>query len=273
VFRFFRSGAGRVVLSFSAVLVGVGAWLVVPPTAGAAGPGPQPPGLDHFLCYKASATGFQIPTGVSLQNQFAPNGFKPVIGPVKTHCNPVAKFLPTGQVFSISNPDAHLLCFKITATQPSHKVLVANQFGQAKLVTSSPTRLCLPTWKSVTGPPNKPTPQPPGLDHFTCYPVTLVAGTGSFNPPAGLALQDQFASRPVPVTVGAPKLLCLPTQKTLSTGQVFPINNPQAHLLCFQVSPTPFPSQVFDQNQFGTGVVTLIKTKLLCLPSFKQLIH
>jgi hypothetical protein len=274
MFRLFRTGIGKVGLAAGTVALGVGAWLVVvPPSAGAAGAAPQPPGLDHFLCYKATASGFKPPTGVLLQNQFNRAGFHPVIGPVTMHCNPTAKFLPTGQVFPINNPDAHLLCFKITATQPSHLVAVQNQFGQAKMTTSSPTSLCLPSWKSLTGPPNRPTPQPPGLDHFTCYPVKLVPGSGQFTPPNPVGVQDQFTPQPVPVTVGPPKLLCLPTQKTLPTGQVFPISNPEAHLLCFKVSPTPIINPVFDQNQFGTGVVNIMKTKFLCLPSFKHLIR
>jgi hypothetical protein len=242
----------------------------------------QPPGLDHFLCYTATSPPspvgkFKHPT-VMLTNQFTPAGTPGIVtkvGAVSLHCNPVQKTItsttpPT--VYPITNPNAHLLCFGITAQQPSMTVIVTNQFGQGELVTSSPTKLCLPTWKSLTGPPGKKPNQPPGLGHFTCYPVTYAATGPRFKPPAGVLLQDQFAPQPVTAKVGAPELLCLPTQKTLASGKVFPIINPAAHLLCFGVSPTPIINPVFDQNQFGTNQVTIKPTKYLCLPSYKDLV-
>lgn len=234
----------------------------------------QPTGLDHFLCYKASTVppGFAPPTGVTLINQFSTNGFQPAIGALAKHCNPVEKIVPTG-TFPITNPTAHLACLKITAPpQPTHVVSVTNQFGRARLTTGQPNLLCLPSWKSLTGPPNQPAPQPPGLDHFTCYPVTVVPGTPPFTPPSSVALLDQFARTPTPVTVLTPKLLCVPTEKILPTGAITPITNPSAHLMCFKVTQTPFPPMVFDQNQFGTAQVNLLKTNLLCLPSSKRVI-
>lgn len=113
--------------------------------------------------------------------------------------------------------------------------------------------LCLPTWKSLTGPPHKTPNQPPGLSHFTCYVVTST--NPPYNPPP-LLLQDQFAPRPVQAQVSnTASWLCLPSQKTGGT-HVYKIVNATTHLLCFQVSPTPTKSPVYDQNQFGTGKVT-----------------
>jgi len=210
----------------------------------------QPTGLDHFLCYKASTVppGFAPPTGVTLINQFSTNGFQPAIGALAKHCNPVEKIVPTG-TFPITNPTAHLACLKITAPpQPTHVVSVTNQFGKARLTTGQPNLLCLPSWKRLTGPPNQPAP------------------------PSSVALLDQFARTPTPVTVLTPKLLCVPTEKILPTGAITPITNPSAHLMCFKVTQTPFPPMVFDQNQFGTAQVNLLKTNLLCLPSSKRVI-
>ena len=50
------------------------------------------------------------------------------------------------------------------------------------------------------------------------------------------------------------------------------ITNPDAHLLCFQVSLTPVITPVWDQNQFGTGQLAIGQTRTLCLPSSKVLI-
>ena len=173
----------------------------------------------------------------------------------------------------ITNPRAHLACFKITAPrQPVHLVTVSNQFGKAPMTTGQPNLLCLPSWKSLTGPPRMRTAQPPGLSHFTCYPVKLPAGTAGFNPPP-IQLRDQFAPRPVSVRVSrVPVELCLPTKKIVR-GQVFPIVNPVMHLLCFPVTHTPARPRVFDQNQFGTAVVIIGRTSMLCVPSVKHIIR
>jgi hypothetical protein len=230
----------------------------------------QPPPVDHQLCYNASSQ-FAIPGGIRLINQFSPNGFIPVISSALVmHCNPVQK-VASGRVFPITNPDAHLACFPLRApTQPTRTVVVANQFGSATLVPSQPDLFCVPSWKSLTGPPGKSPTTPPGLNHFTCYPVTVKSG--GYAPPP-ITLQDEFASTPVPASVNPiPQELCLPTEKILPTGQVFPIINPTLHLLCFQVSQTPIKSPVWDENQFGTSPVNIISTKWLCLPSTKTVV-
>jgi len=235
-----------------------------------------PPPVDHHLCYAASGR-FPIPAGVELFNQFARRGFRPKIGAVAFHCNPVVKIIanPTGgkQVFPITNPAAHLLCFHMAAgRQPRHEVQVTNQFGTGLLITDQPDLLCLPSWKNIRKPPNMPVPQPPGLSHFTCYHVTQVAGTNGYQVPPGLTLKDQFAQKPVPVKVGpVPEQLCLPTKKVIGK-KVFPIINPIAHLLCFPVSQTPIVTPVFDQNQFGTEAVKIRVSHWLCLPSTKMVI-
>ena len=223
-----------------------------------------PPPLDHQLCYMAAASGFKIPQHVILRNAFSPAGFMPKISGVALHCNPVRKTLPDGRVFPITNPNAHLLCFNISAAQPDHTVVVSNQFGTAKLLAGVPRMLCLPSWKSLTGPPGKTLVQPPGLDHFTCYPV--IPRSGVYHPPA-VQLQDEFAPRPVTAKVNnIPVALCMPTQKTVG-GVVTKIIHPRQALLCFPVSRTPMKPAVFDQNQFGTSRVVIVRTFSLCLPS------
>ena len=124
-------------------------------TAKASATATAPP-VDHQLCYAAAGV-FKVPTtGVGLYDQFNPNGFKPKISPKATSlCNPVIKtIVKTKQVFKVTNPRAHLVCFPMTAenAQPSPTVVVANQFGIATLQPGKPTGLCVPSWKSLTGP-------------------------------------------------------------------------------------------------------------------------
>ena len=263
----------------AAVLLGVGGLAAGTATAGiTAAPHHRahtgqatPPPVDHQLCYNASGNQFQIPSGIRLINQFSPNGFIPVITPTATvHCNPVQK-TAKGVVYPITNPNAHLACYPISEpTQPTPTVVVTNQFGSATLVPSQPNLLCVPSWKSLTGPPGKSPTTPPNLNHFTCYPVTVKSG--AYTPPPVL-LQDEFASSPVSASVNPiPSELCLPTEKILPSGQVFPIINPTLHLLCFQVSPTPIISPVWDENQFGTSPISIGSTKWLCAPSTKTVV-
>jgi len=238
----------------------------------------QPKGLDHFLCYSVNelpgASGFEIPPGVILENQFtSASGFEPTIGPEPVlHCNPALKQVGS-TTYPITNPNAHSLCFPASSSvaQPTFTVKVTNQFGSAKLKTGQPALLCLPSWKSLTGPPNMTPNQPPGLSHFTCYSVSYLNAKQHYTIPSNVLAQDEFASAPVPIQIGAPVLLCVPTTKIVN-GATFPAINPTAHLLCFNVSPTPKVSPIWDENQFGTGALQVNTTVLFCVPSLKKIV-
>jgi hypothetical protein len=235
------------------------------------------PPVDHQLCYVATGT-FKVPaTGVQLFDQFNPNGFTPKIDThAATLCNPVRKTLPNKQVFKVTNPAAHLVCFPMSAenAQPAPSVIVANQFGKATLQPGKPNGLCVPSWKSLTGPPNKTPNTPPNLNHFTCYPVTVTSG--AYKPPAGILLRDEFASANVKVTVDpSPRELCLPAKKTITTSaqkKSYPMVNPDVHLLCYRVTKTPIKNPVYAQNQFGSATMKVSITRWLCVPSKKQLL-
>ncbi len=270
-----RASTMRLALAGAVVLLGAGGIAAGVATASASPRVTAPPPVDHQLCYTASGPNFKIPAGVRLIDQFSPNGFVPaIVNPAVVHCNPVMKILPTGQVFKITNPNAHLACFNIKppAAQPTPTVQVTNQFGTGTLIPSQPNLLCVPSWKSLTGPPGKTPRTPPRLNHFTCYPVKLAPGTPPYSPPP-VMLQDEFAKAPVNATVNpVPSELCLPTEKILASGKVFPIINPTLHLLCFPVTPTPIIPKVWDENQFGTSVVHIRATNWLCVPSTKKVI-
>jgi hypothetical protein len=253
-----------------AVLATVGAVAGVSAASASSAPHPAAAAttttIDHQLCYTANATGFKIPAGVQLENQFSTTAFPVKIGSVALHCNPVAKTLPTGKVFPINFPDDHLLCWQISEpTQPAPNVQATNQFGTATLFLGQPNLLCLPSWKSLTGPPAEKTAAPPGLGHFACYPVQDVSGV--YKPPA-VMLQDEFATNgPVGAQVQpVPSELCVPTEKIVN-GKVYKIIKPKWNLLCFPVTPTPIITPVFDKNQFGNRPVNIQQTSTLCPPT------
>jgi hypothetical protein len=245
--------------------------------------------LDHFACYTAAAaktaaggSTFSPPAAVELFNQFAPQGLWTAVGPAVLHCNPVQKTTAAGGVTPITNPDAHLLCYTTpqapaaaVVTQPTYQVTATNQFGSALLDTGGqPVLLCLPTWKNIstTVAPGQVQVEPPGLDHFLCYPAKVDPNSSTRFTPPPVTLKDEFMKRPLPASVLSANLLCLPTAKALSplVGPTPPVNFDDLHLVCFalKVGTSPTPS-VFDQNQFGSGVVTIKKLTELCVPSTK----
>jgi hypothetical protein len=255
--------AAVVVAATAGTVAGVAA--ASPPSAAAAAP------IDHQLCYTAAAN-FPPPPVVMLKNQFSTKGFIPKIGEFAIHCNPVLKITPTAK-FPIRNPKAHLACWTITEpTQPTPLVQVTNQFGSAVLQPGQPNLLCLPTWKSLTGPPKTKSLQPKTLSHFTCYPVAKVV-SGGYKPPP-VMLKDEFSPKPVSAQVSpVPQELCLPTQKTvIAKKKVYKIVNPVWHLLCFDVTPPTPVKPAWDKNQFGTSAVKIIRTQWLCLPSTKKIV-
>src|SRR5262245_54765919 len=92
----------RLALAAAVVVVLTVGGAVAGVAAASAPPHRAPPPVDHQLCYAASSTGFKIPAGIRLVNQFSPNGFVPTVThKAMLHCNPTVKILPTGQVFPI----------------------------------------------------------------------------------------------------------------------------------------------------------------------------
>ncbi|HEX4062840.1 MAG TPA: hypothetical protein VHY58_17630 [Streptosporangiaceae bacterium] len=262
-----KAGLAAVVLAAASasVLGGMAAASASP----AVHPAATAPAIDHQLCYTAKTGGFKIPGNVMLENQFSPTPFTVKIGAATLHCNPVEKIVPSGQVFPINFPNDHLLCFQISESQqPTPNVVASNQFGKAKLILGQPNLLCLPSWKSLTGPPVEKTAAPPGLGHFACYPVQDVSGV--YNPPP-VQLQDEFSPNgPVSASVKQiPTELCVPTEKIVN-GKVYKIIKPKQNLLCYPVTQTPIINPVFDKNQFGSRPVSIVQTSTLCPPTTIQ---
>ena len=70
MFQSFRPAARRVALS-AALVVLAGGGTAAGVAAASASAKPAPP-LSHQLCYRASGTGFKVPTGVTLKNALNP---------------------------------------------------------------------------------------------------------------------------------------------------------------------------------------------------------
>jgi hypothetical protein len=269
----------RHLLAASIVVGLVAGSIAIGGTASAGGP-PQPPGLDHYKCYQADPVVTDVferrPKKVVLRDQFGQEEVRVAKFPNRL-CTPVNKIHGDVQ-FPPTNPEAHLVCWKISSTVPSptFNVRVLNQFGDANLTVTDRQRLCLPSWKRFPGQTFPPDTAPPGRDHFKCYKATYAGPplTNRFEgKPPTVILIDQFGERLDKVL--QPKELCNPVEKTRPDGEVTPITNPSAHLVCFGIDEDPeFNGPVVQvKNQFGQGTLDVQSEDRLCLPSFKQIIN
>jgi hypothetical protein len=238
--------------------------------------------LDHFLCYHVTARGFTVPKGVRLKNFLQPSGFTPIVGAPATHCNPAVKQVgdaATGQLktYKVVHPKSHLLCWAITEKSSAYPVHLVDQFGTSNMMTTTAgaTRLCLPTWKKRSGPPNVMPTAPKNIDHFACYPVVTGNFPYGFTIPSIVKVQDEFSFPQFnQVQVGIANLVCIPTTKIVGTTLYPPATPNDLSLTCYPTSTTPYWKSFFDQNQFGTGrilpkVATSTTTPFeeLCVPT------
>ena len=264
-----RRRAQAVCVGVAAVGLAVAGTLIATSGPASAGAHSVVPPLDHFLCYQAKAVGFQVSPNLLLKNAVQPAPFSPKFTGVGTHCNPANKSVPVA-VFPARNPLAHLFCWNISFQYRPVRVVIANQFGKAIMDTGvSPSKLCLPSWKSNVGPPNMTPNAPPKLDHFTCYPLTFIKGAYNFKVPSVVKAEDEFsAPKYTALKLGIANQLCVPTTK-LVAGVVFAPQTPgDLSLVCYPTSPTPFWKLVYDENQFGTGRVSPNNLREeFCLPT------
>ena len=66
-----------------------------------------------------------------------------------------------------------------------------------------------------------------------------------------------------------PISFCNPVMMSVG-GATTPIQNPEAHLTCYTITPRDFTGAVAIQNEFGTLFnLILDKADILCVPSLK----
>jgi hypothetical protein len=221
--------------------------------------------LDHFKCYYVLPIGWPPNEVVDLRDQFG--GGEANVGRSYFFCNPVQK-THRGEVTPITNPDAHLKMSYIQtygrnpfsylppALDIPDQVEVSNQFGEdQKLNVGQPLFLATPTQKFPHQPPS-------GLDHFKCY---YVSGNPIFDV---VDLKDQFQDDRL-VSVYYPFLLCNPVVKT-HNDIVTPVDNPEDHLVCYTIRPRVSYRYAYTNNQFGTELLLMRFSYILCVPSIKK---
>jgi hypothetical protein len=149
----------------------------------------------------------------------------------------------------------HLTWWTLFDPQSIWWTTINNQFGEQLWQVKDGRYLLLPALKNMPGPP-------PTANHYKCYdaigpsvqiPVTLV---------------DQFGTYSMVATEVV--LFCNPVEKTLVTGQTYPIIEQFAHLACYKLEPViPVTRTAIAYDQFGDWDLSIEKPCWLCLPTHK----
>ena len=105
------------------------------------------------------------------------------------------------------------------------------------------------------------------IDYYKCYEVAKNSMNLELTPVVDL--EDQF-SVIFGVTVHRkPEVFCNPVVKDDEQE----LKTPGAHLACYRVKADKTAAEVAIKNQFGEQTLNLTQTKLLCVPSEKEIIE
>jgi hypothetical protein len=98
--------------------------------------------------------------------------------------------------------------------------------------------------------------------HFLCYRATQ--GTALKPLPKPVTLTDQFGT--YQAKVGKPLFVCTPVIKNKEETK-----DMKTHLVCYQVTPRKVGKKAKVTNQFGSQIVSVLDSYVLCLPSDKEI--
>ncbi len=236
--------------------------------------------IDHTLVYDVENIPVSLPD-VLLTDQFLTDLV--TIIDLDLFATPVNK---NGE--GIIDPNAHQTWYQIEGEPADKLVLIANQFtdGEVEMTATDARYLVVPAAKGVCSAPGATAGQlcaidsdcddppsqgngiclfqPPQQNHFKCYDLAGPAVNESTH------LIDQFGEQFVLVTY--PRLLCNPVVKSVNQA-IFPIFHPDDHLVCYEITPGPWPFEPNAIDQFkplepGYHLENL-NQEWLCVPSTK----
>jgi len=226
----------------------------------------EPVDGDHYQGYEAKTTvgtpEFSKVT-VTLEDQFE----KEIYEVIKT----IRFFTPVDKNGEgIVDPNTHLKGYMINGFHtPVNGIVVSNQFGELLVNTIKVERLLVPTLKDLNGDISDPLLDS-SVDHFKCYEVEVLDDQRLFN---RVFLEDQFVNREY--VVREPKMLCNPVEKQVinadGTIEITPIQNPENHLMCYEIKNKLKTTNIRTHDQFGPETLDVKRIKELCVPSSKTL--
>lgn len=250
-----------------------------PPPTPTPTPSPTPPAqLDHFMFYRSKTT-----SGTPALPFFGPVTLTDAFGAFSYEVKQVRRLgLPANRSgLGINDPVTHLTEYQIRPTRGAGKfqglnnILVTDPFGTRSVKVKKADSLLVPTNKSFTSFPAKPTTASSNVDHFVCYKVKGI-------PRADFAVvQDQFENRSY--TLKRITRICNPVAKSGSPkitkgpglGSNFPIApstiRNYRRLLCYKAVGVDGRhvkrNGLYLNNQFGQQRVDTVREQEFCLPA------
>jgi len=211
-----------------------------------------------YQCYEVDHATFSL-TGVSLSNQFGASTAD--VSTPKRLCNPADL---NGTDPAALNDPGHLVGYTLVHTKPpfvpAQGLSVTNALGTFVVAVVRPTRLFVPSAKSLSSPPPPLSPGSVG-DHFECY----KAKGGRLANTVQLTMQDEFGTQGEAILKF--EQLCVPVDVNGSG-----IPNPALKLMCYRSKYTGARFRnpggpVFVNNEFGAATLQSSHGEELCLPS------
>jgi hypothetical protein len=207
----------------------------------------------HFRCYIVSMQTPEAAETLTLTDQFM-SATLTVDEPLQ-FCAPTSK-----EGLEIREPEEHLTMYAAARELVPHlRVFTEDQFGPRTLEAVGARVLLVPTEKLVgeLGFPEE-------LNHSWCYEVEGPRVRQR------VTLEDQFGTDTV--RVERPKLFCNPVEKVHPGVGVFPIEEREVHLTCYEIKgPQRTEATAFGiRNQLEEDTFTITAFELLCVPSAKE---
>jgi hypothetical protein len=230
-------------------------WLTLAAGAAHAQPPNTPPNTDHYLVYRVlNPPHLSVP--VIMSDQFIQKAQYQTFT-LEYFMTPVNK-----NNEGIIDDVTHYTWWRVSTQPFGALALVSNQFGPDQpLNVFQPHYLFNPALKDLKQPPQGTIPP---KNHYLAYDVT--------GDPIGahVTLQDQFFQ--YDAQVNFPRFLAPPVEKNYR-GEVFPILDPVAHLVVYDINllggVPQKPPPVFVKDEFGTWQLALDQPLFLCVPSYK----
>lgn len=208
-------------------------------------------GIDHFKVYDIRPVSVQAK--IATKGQFDDDTMAAKLYRLFRYATPVSK---NGEPMLDHN--AHLSWYLMREDAPTipRVVKFENQFGVQKLITGPAAALLAPSEKHEKG-----SAFPKALDHYKCYHVYEGAPVEKF-----VTLKDQFGAEKNLALM--PRYFCVPVLKKHG-DKVFKIFNEKAHLVFYDLRPTPYEVTRKISDQFGSRGIYIVNSALLGVPSVK----
>jgi hypothetical protein len=206
--------------------------------------------LDHFKAYQIDPQPADYE--VRLKGQFD-QGYLPArLLRYERFLNPVSK-----NDEPIIDKNAHLNWYLIqTDNEPVRTVSYYNQFGLQTIKIGRAVALLVPTEKIEPG-----SQFPQKLDHYKVYEVLSAKDTNK-----GVFLVDQFTQEQN--VAYRPAYFAVPVEK-VHNGTIFPINNPEDHIVFYKLDPRDWSFFRNTRDQFNFNEMKTMWSDLLGVPSHK----